>query len=207
MMYKMLFGNVPGYLHNLIPQERGRLVRAYGLRNEHEITMPRCHLTSYLNSFIPATINLWNETEALTKRSRTVQTFKIILKKKLFPRKVKLNSDFKGKNAINLARMRMGLSALNHQRRQYNFIDYDICPKCNVEKEDVSHFFLRFPHYAAQRITFIGELGQPLQPAGISPKNINFNVLSNIILHGCPILKYEENKNTFNAYNEIHRRF
>ena len=48
--------------------------------------------------------------------------------------------------------MRMGLSALNHHRKNYRFIDSDKCMHCNLNvREDVLHYALICPTYAAHR--------------------------------------------------------
>ena len=36
----------------------------------------------------------------------------------------------------------MGLSALNSQRKKYNFIADDICPACGLDHETVIHYIL-----------------------------------------------------------------
>ena len=196
-MYKMINNNAPCYIRSLIPQQRGQTVTSHILRNEQQITVPRGRLTSYNTSFIPDTIRLWNETEDVLKTSRSLPSFKKALRKNLFPIKVKENGELRGKNAINLCRMRMGLSALNWQRTQYHLIENASCNKCHNRKEDVTHYFLECPHYSAQRGTMIRELGQLLQPAGITPTSTKNNVLINIVLHGCPILTYNQNMNLF----------
>ena len=194
-MYKIINNNTPNYIKSLIPQQRGQTVISHILRNELQITIPRCRLKSFSTSFIPDTIRMWNETNNDLKTSRSLPSFKNALKKTLFPGKVKNNAELRGKSAINLCRMRMGLSALNSQREQYHLIENSSCNKCNNGKEDITHYFLTCPQYAAQRGTLIRELGQLLQPAGITPTKIKNNVLLNIIIHGCPILNYDQNMN------------
>mgnify|MGYP001545131586 FL=1 len=52
----------------------------------------------------------------------------------------------------------MGLSGLNAYRRQYHFIDFSTCPKCQFKIEDPLHFILDCPSYAAQRAEMLEHL-------------------------------------------------
>ena len=47
--------------------------------------------------------------------------------------------------------MRMGLSALNAQRRRYNLIPFRHCLLCQAKQEDPKHFFLHCPYLSEQR--------------------------------------------------------
>ena len=49
----------------------------------------------------------------------------------------------------------MGLSALNFQRKEYNFITEDLCPMCHTDKETVTHFSLEYPVYVALRLEML----------------------------------------------------
>ena len=45
-------------------------------------------------------------------------------------------------SAVQHSRMRMGLSALNSQRKAYSFISEDLCPNCHEKKRNCHPFFL-----------------------------------------------------------------
>ena len=57
-------------------------------------------------------------------------------------------------------RIRLGLSALNAQRRKYNFINYSTCPFCQADHEDEIHFFILCTQYAVQRQLMLVQLTQ-----------------------------------------------
>ena len=59
----------------------------------------------------------------------------------MFAKPNKLFDIFMPKSSVHHGRMRMGLSALNAQRKQYNFINYNNCPLCGNKPEDTIHFF------------------------------------------------------------------
>jgi len=80
-MYKIINNNTPNYIKSLIPQQRGQTVISHILRNELQITIPRCRLKSFSTSFIPDTIRMWNETNNDLKTSRSLPSFKNALKK------------------------------------------------------------------------------------------------------------------------------
>ena len=63
-----------------------------------------------------------------------------------------------GKGAINHSRIRMGLSALNSQRKKYHFIPDATCDSCNARSETPVHFLLHCPTYAAQRQDMLQQL-------------------------------------------------
>ena len=58
----------------------------YALRQEGQnFILPQCRTSSYYNSFLPATIRLWNELDHETKNSPTISSFKVKLDKKYKP--------------------------------------------------------------------------------------------------------------------------
>ena len=193
MFYKMLNQCSPDYITRLIPEQRRETTGRYSLRNQEELTIPMGRLASFKSSFIPDIAKLWNNLTPTLKQATSLGTFKNKLKKQLFPSKINMYSELSGKDAINLCRMRLGLSALNQQRKDYHLIEEGLCTLCYSDDEDTNHYFLFCPHHAAHRGQLIRELGRLLQPAGISPNNINSNTLVNIILHGCPLITEKEN--------------
>ena len=61
---------------------------------------------------------------------------------------------------IQLMRIRLGLSALNAQRRRYNFIAFSSCPHCQADHEDEMHFFMICTQYTAQRQEMFAQISQ-----------------------------------------------
>ncbi len=52
-----------------------------------------------------------------------------------------------GDSVIHHGRIKIGLSALNGQRKRYGFIDDNKCVFCAARPEDEVHFFISFPFW------------------------------------------------------------
>ena len=81
------------------------------------------------------------------------------------------------KYGVWLSRIRMGLSALNHHRYQYNFINSPLCTTCNESSETTYHFFFLCTTYQIARQTFFNNLHNQL---GINIAN-SPNLLNTIL--------------------------
>ena len=185
-MYRFSSNNLPVYLHDEIPVSTNI---GYNLRNQDNIRMPKSKKNYYLKSYIPSSIKIWNETEPDIKHAETEN----ILRSKLL--RIYGNSSNclflygDGKGAINHSRIRMGLSALNAQRKKYHFIPDGTCQSCDARSEDAMHFFLVCPAYTVQRRQLFQELNHNV-PQVIQPLN-NFSAdkkqakaLTNILVIG-----------------------
>ena len=105
-----------------------------------------------------------------------------------------------GKGATNLSRIRMGLSALNAQRKKYHFIPDGKCESCNAKSENSNHYFLSCPTYAVQRQQLLQDLNRDV-PTIMRPLN-NFetnkksaNELVKVLIFG--VNKVETDKTIF----------
>ena len=78
-------------------------------------------------------------------------------------------SVFYGQGSVDHCRLRMGLSALNHQRFSYNLIPEGKSIFCTYN-ETVRHFFLEYPSYTHPRIILLRELARIL-PLSIIKSN------------------------------------
>ena len=68
------------------------------------------------------------------------------------------------KAAVEHSRLRLGLSALNHQRFKYNLTPDPICNQCGSTNEDVAHFFFDCITYAPHRQLLFMDLQAHLAP-------------------------------------------
>jgi hypothetical protein len=59
LFHNIVKGGTPDYLSDLLPWTVNQ-ANNYNLRNANNSTILRCRLTLFQNSFIPATIHLWN---------------------------------------------------------------------------------------------------------------------------------------------------
>jgi hypothetical protein len=92
-----------------------RHVTNYPVRNRNDYTVPRCRLSLYQSSFIPSVINLWNSLDNDTRNTRTFDTFKINLKRKVVLAKIPAHF-LVGDRRPNVlyARLRRNCSSLKH---------------------------------------------------------------------------------------------
>ncbi len=59
---------------------------------------------------------------------------------------------------IHWTRLRLGLSPLAEHLFNHNLIDSPVCKNCYLETESTSHYLLRCPNFAAERIVFLSDL-------------------------------------------------
>ena len=74
------------------------------------------------------------------------------------------NKYLKGTDAINLFRIRMGLSGLKHQRRRYHMIQISTCDNCGNANEDEVHFPLNCPAYVNAKNKMVKNVTALLTP-------------------------------------------
>ena len=189
-MYKMQHGLVPRHLSGICPPLTQQEI-TYNLRRSNQIQLPRCRTTLFFKSFLPSTIRLWNGLDPPLRSLPTLSRFKGNIRLSRLVRTNKLYIVGHGYGALNLGRIRMGLSALNVHRRKYNFINHSNCPNCTATREDPVHFFLDCPRYAAPRQTLLASLALvPLQLPN-SPRERKSFV--HTLTHGSPDLTHEHN--------------
>ena len=178
--YKITQGFVPPYLNNLLPELTASTIR-YNLRREQNRRQFTCRLTHYQNSFFPSTTKAWNSLDDRLKNiiPPSVNIFKNQINSLNRPVKNNYYNMASGKTGIWLARLRMGLSALNAHRFNFHFINSSLCNSCNLGSESTIHYFFWCPTYGAARATFMGELSMNL---GINTNNQS--LLLQTLLHG-----------------------
>jgi len=165
IMYKIQNNTAPNYLTDLfIPSLNRR--RHYNLRNNDDIGELPTRLSCYKNSFVPSVIKSWNTLPIDLRRSPSLDSFSSKLKDIYCCKRNKLFSVSTGsvKGSRLLARLRMGLSGLNSHRNSYNFIDHSRCPNCNSQNEDINHYFLSCPKYAALRTELFQDIASVISP-------------------------------------------
>lgn len=200
IMFKIKNGYVPKYLGDLCPPTV-HTVCNYNLRNSNNVRTYQCKYTSFTKSFFPFTSRKWNEIETRARSSSTLNMFKRMLGEVLLPKPNRLFSEFHSRSAIHHTRLRLGLSALNSHRHQYDFISDSICPKCGNNSEDLAHFFFHCPLYAAHREVLFATI------ATITGRNHNITNMSRLqtlknidfLLRGDVNLSFDENVQIFQS--------
>ena len=135
-----------------------RDVTNYPVRNRNDYTVPRCRLSLYQSSFIPFVINLWNSLDNDTRNTRTCDTFKINLKRKVVLAKIPAHFLI-GDRRPNIwyARLRRNCSSLKYDLFRFNIIT-DSRYVCGYIREDASHFLLNCRFYIEQRTVLFNYL-------------------------------------------------
>ena len=206
LFYKIQNQLVPSYLSNLFNAEHNT---RYDLRNIVNIPIPRTRTTSFMKSYIPSTIRLWNGLDPPLRVSPSLLIFKLNLKKILFTTNNLLYSVHNNRGSLNQSRMRMGLSGLNAHRHTYGFIAQNNCPRCQSPKEDPFHFFFVCPYYTAHRQTlfdqvipfFTGDLEYLSRFDTLSRAN-KIQVL-NIFLYGSANMNFDDNSKMFEYIHQF----
>jgi hypothetical protein len=178
MYFKMTHNLVPNYLCSLTTNLKSNIT-SYRLRNRDDRVIPKTRTVMYHKSLIPSSTKLWNSLPAQHRNTPLLNSFKNELKKLFVPDKHKYHTMYKSKPGIWLARLRMGLSALNSHRFKYNFIASPSCDHCHSGNETTMHYFFLCPAYAASRLELLNNLDIKL---GIDI--YNKQEMLNIILHG-----------------------
>ena len=162
----------------------------------------RCRLSCVRNLFLFSPMRLWNAMNPALRTSSSIEHFKLNLKKQhlrttpFFPH---LYSRFISKAAVNHTRIRLGLSAINFQRFQYNVVDNMSCDECGARREDAAHLLFHCPAYAVPRQTPIELLHQFLPDDSFRPQKH----LEQILLYGSNALNLSENLIIFKLIQEF----
>ena len=151
LYYKIKNNLAPQYLSDLCPPDVAERTD-YNLRNANNTDTIASKKNYFLKSFLPSTIKLWNNLPRDIRNSDSLDTFKHKLSAHLNMINVYKPYLFcPNKNFVQIARLRMGLSALNAHRRKVHFIANASCPYCNYRKEDIDHYLLQCQHFTAAR--------------------------------------------------------
>jgi len=181
--YKMYNSISPSYLCTLIPSSVGDS-SAYSLRNSNNIRSIQCKSQLFSRSFLPSTINLWNNLPESVRTAPSLSAFKANLNK---DKKIIPQHYYNGERQSNIlhARLRMHCSSLNEHLYTKNIVQSPYC-QCG-EIEDTYHFFFNCPIYTAKRVILFDNLSsfQPitLQLLLFGVKDGSYEVNSLIFKH------------------------
>jgi hypothetical protein len=154
LMYKIQHNISPQYLKEICPQLT-RERTTYDLRTGMNITTPLPKTATYQKSFVPQSINDWNNLAVDIRELPSIDSFKYYHKKTCALKTNSLYHHNSSSAAINHTRIRLGLSGLSAQRFDYNHINDPRCLTCGARNEDTIHYFLLCPTYSGPRPEFI----------------------------------------------------
>ena len=198
MFHKIVHNYVPSYLVNSIPVNIVSTYTPYNLRDQNKIRPPRTRTNLYKKSFYPSTVALWNELPSSTATSPHAEQFKKALRTQLFCNKSPcFFSCGERLSQIWHTRLRLDHSTLNVHLFKYSMADSDKC-SCGTN-EDVEHYLLDCPKYAAPRTVLLTSIAQTVSPGvhyGLILHTAR-NYLLKLLLHGSPDLSSKENEFIF----------
>ena len=183
-MYKIVNGTAPQYLLNLLPSTVGSQ-HPYNLRDNNDLVAPRCRLSVFQSSFIPATVSLWNNQGESIRNSPTFNIFKTRLNNQSNKAPKYLSLGERKYNVIH-TQLRHNCSNLNADLFRIKQVPSPLCT-CGDFIEDTDHFLLRCVNYAAERNTLF---------LYIYRMNI-FHITLPLLLYGLPEMSNEINSKLF----------
>jgi hypothetical protein len=150
LMYRIVNGQAPNYLANIVPNLVGNRTR-YNLRNRRDLDPPIARLNVYANSFFPRTTHLWNSLGEDKRSLPSIEAFKANHKRSL-PKKNSIYYYGRRFEALIHARMRIENSPLKADLCNIlNVIQSPLCPCGGGQVENAKHFFFVCPLFTNQR--------------------------------------------------------
>ena len=194
-LHKIIHGNTPQYLSELLPSQVGEVSR-YPLRNDNDYVTFQTRTGIFYRSFFPSTVREWN---LLDPNIRNIEDYSEFKRQLLLasPRPNPLYYNGNRRISIIHARIRMKCSLLNAHLADRHIIADASC-NCGHTREDSIHYFFVCNQYDLPRALLHREI----------LKYSTFNL--HTVLYGDSDLSYVDNKIIFEAvhtYIEQTQRF
>ena len=171
---------LPTYITSIIPNTRLHDTNRT-LRNANTQTLPINRITSFQNSFVPATTRLWNTLPIQIRNEPSTTTFKKEVRRHLGVPTPPLYFSFGTKIGNSLhTRLRVGMSRLNAHLFPIQLSDRLQC-ECGSPSETVNHFILNCPLYQNARNQLFRSISINLN---IDVTNFQPTELTNLLLNG-----------------------
>ena len=154
LFYKIFHQIYPSYLYNHL---HFPTPSTYNLRHQASVLPRHSRLSSSFHSFFPSCSREWNNLPHNIQHAVSFATFRSLVKPPQITNK-KYTRLAPGNPGRWLSRLRMGLSALNHHRYQYHFIQSPTCPFCQTHSESTEHYFFQCPNHHIARTNLIFRL-------------------------------------------------
>jgi hypothetical protein len=177
LFYKMVNNITPSYLSSLIPN-RQQSEESYVLRNHNNLPTPFCKTSLYKESFLPSTINRWNDLPINIRESPTLPSFKRAISPKSPSKPQHLYHGNRKYQVLHL-RLRTLCSGLNKHLYDKNIVNSALCHCGSVE--DNQHYFFHCPSYDDQRDLLLSVVSQLCTPS------------VKVLLYGNPMLDLQSN--------------
>ena len=171
---------LPTYITSIIPNTRLHDTNRI-LRNSNTQTLPTNRITSFQNSFVPATTRLWNALPNHTRNEPSTIPFKNAVTRHLGVPAPPPYFSFGTKLGNKLhTRLRVGMSDLNAHRYPSQLSESPQC-QCGSPNETVLHFVLNCPLYQNARIHLFRSISILID---INTNTLHPSELMNLLLNG-----------------------
>ena len=152
IVHRAKLGLLPSYLNDIFPNNVSTISN-YSLRNsDNFITVPR-RTELFNKSFIPSSVDMYNQLDINIKSSATISSFKVHMKEKFkcpsVPNHFIVGNRF---YSVIHARLRNGCSALNFDLNRNHLSEVTSC-QCGSPVENAEHYFFKCPNYGNECIT------------------------------------------------------
>ena len=185
LFFKMNHGLSPLYLSNLLPLHVGEL-SSYRLRNAENYVGIHANTRAYAESFLPSTLQAWNNLPEAVRSADTLGAFKHLLT--LDTPKVPAYYDCGDRlDQISHTRLRTECSSLNQHLFRRNLVPNPYC-LCG-EIEDNKHFLLTCPRHTQIRAEMVLSIQQ----------KTNMELTTDVLLFGTDAVSDEVNTFIFKA--------
>jgi hypothetical protein len=143
-------------LTNLLPNRAQDRTR-YNLRNKNNLDIPFCRVNCHTFSFLPTTLQDWNNLDIKIQESPSINAFKSALRKKK-EKPPPLYYQGNRRTSVMQCRMRLGCSPLrNDLCKELKVIPNSLCA-CGEGDETAQYFFYDCSLHAAHRLIMMEEL-------------------------------------------------
>ncbi len=187
-IYKAFNNMCPLYITDLIPDNAPTRAN-YTLRTNSNIRVPFARTSTFKNSFIPSTLQMWNQLPMSIRNSTSVNKFKLSIATHI---ECAPKYHGYGNRLFNIihTRLQHRCSNLNADLFLINLSDTMEC-RCGYPYENSYHYFIQCPSYVMHRTIMLNYI----QLCGGQPD-------LNTILYGSDILNSNQNERSFVSVQE-----
>ena len=149
------------------PRDHGRATRS-----ENVVPGIKCKTTSYMNSFYPDAVKIWNNIGTDLRQASSLSIFKSNILRLIRPPKRNIFNVHDPKGMKRLFQLRVGLSPLRRHKKNHKFKDTptDTC-RCLLSSETTEHFLLHCNLYTEARIIMFQVINPILASNGLRMPN------------------------------------
>ena len=187
--FKIQNGLTPEYLRDPVPSPRTHL---FGTRSGNDVPNIICKTTSYIDSFYPHAVKIWNDIGPDLRKPTRLSIFKSNILRLIRPLRLNFFNVHDPKGMKRLFQLRVGLSPLRYHKKRRNFKDTptDTC-HCKMSAETTAHFLVYCNLFTEARDHMFQTINPILESKGLILPNDDMFV--KFLLYGHDNLSVDEN--------------